>query len=263
MSRTIQSHHYSNIRVASTFYTPAHSKDGNNISARIQVNAYANYKKRNGEDVSEILSCTAWDKGADILAICLTKGKLFSAILDHNTYDAPTYDNDQIVNKRDGSGPLMRKASSWTIREFALGEDSFKHIMDEIQAGIRGVNWWVKGSQDALNFSEELKRRMALVGHFDPNLHSKRFGFAEVKMPKYTFGAYIQNQPANGSFPAAQQVPVIQPQAVAGVAATPETVAAAFSGAQDPVAPQAPVMPASQTTPDTGNVANFAMPQGV
>jgi len=259
MSRTLQSHHYSNLRQASTFYTPAHSKDGNNISARLVVNCYANYKKRNGEEVADVLSCTAWDKGADILALTLTKGKLFSAIMDMNTYQAPTYYNDQIVNAPDGSGPIMRKAHGWTVREFALGEDSFKHIMNEIQQGIRGVNWWVKGSQDALNFSEELKRRMALVGHFDPNVHGQRFGFADVRLPKYTFGAYIPNAPVNtNAMPAAQQVPNIGPQVVQGPAPTAETVAATFTGAA--VAPAS--APAAQAAPSPG-VANFAMPQGV
>jgi hypothetical protein len=241
MSRTLQSHHYSNLRQASCYYTPAHSKDGKNISQKITVNCYANYKRRDGQKRDDILTLTAWGKAADILALTLTDGKLFSAKLDYNTYQAPVYDKDgSVVQAKDGSGVLMRKASGWTIDEFALGEDAFGHINTEIQANIRGRDWWVKGSADAEAFNQELKRRMTLVGHFDPVVHKKKFGFADVTLPKYTFGAYVpEGAPANGPVPEVQ----------AGQAATADTVAAAFAGGNVPTAKE--------------NTANFAMPQGV
>lgn len=255
MSRSLQFSVFTNLRQASSFYTQAHSKDGNNISARLVVNAYMNFKQRNGEEKSEVISLTAWDKAADILALTLTPGKEFTVFADLNVYQAPVYWNDQIVNAPDGSGAMQRKAYSYTIRRFDLGNDSFKHIMNEIQHGVRGPQWWVKGSQDAIGFKAELDRRMALVGHFDPRVHSQRFGFAEVKQPKYTFGAY-HNSPMD-----AVNAVMSTAQPAAGNAANAASVAQAFTGVTQPAAQPQP-MPAPPATP--GNVtANFVMPQGV
>lgn len=259
MSRSLQFSVFTNLRQASSFYTQAHSKNGVNISARLLVNAYLNLASRSGNDKSEAISLTAWGKAADILAWCLTKGKEFTAFCDLNVYQAPVYWNDQILTAPDGT-QLMRKAYSYTIRRFDLGNDAFKHIMDEIQTGKRGQYWWVKGHQDAINFKATLDGRMAMVGHFDPQQHSTKFGFADVKMPKGAgIGAYIPNQPINtNAMPTAQPV---------GAATTPEAVAAVFNSNTQPIAaPSAAPVAGPVVAPTAAPVspaASFVMPQGV
>jgi hypothetical protein len=251
MSKTLQFSVFTNLRIASSFYTPAHSKNGVNVSQRLLVNAYLNENRRGAaDDKSNVISLTAWSKAADILALCLTPGKEFTAFCDLNVYEAPVYHNDQPVQMPDGT-KLMRKAYSYTIRRFDLGNDAFKHIMDEIQRGVRGQYWWVKGHQDAVNFKAELDRRMALVGTFNPQTNAQNFGFARVKMPAYQFGAYNPNAKSDNA-------PVGAP---IGTAPTAETVAAAFSGNASPFPAQQQTTTPTQNAAPTNPAASFVMPQ--
>jgi len=243
MSKTLQFSVFTNLRLASEFYTPAHSKNGVNVSQRLQVNAYLNENRRgSAEDKSEAISLTAWGKGADILAWTLTPGKEFTVFADLNVYKAPVYHNNQPVSIN--GEVLMRKAYGYTIRRFDLGNDSFKHIMDEIQRGARGVNWWVKGSPDAQNFKATLDARMAQVGTFNAQANAQSFGFANVKLPAYSYSAFVPNQPAAMNQPSATPV---------GAATTPEAVAASFGAIPKMNAPINPaqsfVMPQVQVAP--------------
>lgn len=257
MSRSLQLSVFHNLRLASMTYHPAHSKNGVNVSQRLVINAYMNMATRSGEDKSEAITLTAWNKAADILAICLTPGKEFTVFGDLNVYQAPVYYNDQIMAAPDGT-QLTRKAYGYTIRQFDLGNDSFKHIMNEIQAGTRGPNWWLKGHQDYENFRALLKGRMGLVGHFDPSQHAKQFGFAPVKLAQGAgIGAYIPGQKVDTkTMPNAEFV-----GGAVGGATNAATVAKAFGGVipgttaapAAPTAPTAPVAPAN----------SFGMPAGV
>lgn len=245
MSKTLQFSVFTNLRLASLFYTPAHNKNGANIQQRLQVNAYLNENRRgSAEDKSEAISLTAWGKGADILAWTLTPGKEFTVFADLNVYRAPVYHNNQPVSFQ--GEVLMRKAYGYTIRRFDLGNDSFKHIMDEIQRGVRGINWWVKGSQDALNFKAQLDARMAQVGTFNAQANAQSFGFANVKLPAYSYSAFVPNQPVANPQPSAVPVGV-------GAATTPEAVAATFGAKPVMSAPVNPaqsfVMPQMQAVP--------------
>jgi hypothetical protein len=249
MSRSLQISMFHNLRLASMTYHNAHSKNGVNVSQRLVVNAYLNMATRSGEDKSEAIALTAWNKGADILAICLTPGKEFTAICDLNVYTAPVYHNNQIVSV--GGAQLTRKAYGYTIRQFDLGNDSFKHIMDEIQRGVRGPNWWMKGHPDYENFRALLKGRMGLVGHFDPSIHAAGFGFAPVKLAQGAgIGAYIPGQKADS-----KTMPAATFMNGPGAATTPQAVAAAFG-----VRPAVSVAPTAQPI----NPANsFVVPAGV
>jgi len=263
MSRSLQFSVFHNLSLASAFYTPAHSKNGANIRQRLQVNAYLNEVTRGGNEKSNALSLTAWDKGADILAICLTPGKMFTAFADLDIYQAPVYDNNQKVIGSNGQ-PLMRKAFGYTIRRFDLGNDSFKHIMNEIQNNLRGVNWWCKGTPDYDNFRNMLKSRMTLVGHFDPQVNAQSFGFATVKLPAYQYGAYVPGQVVDTT-----TMPGAVIQGTVGNATTPAAVAAAFGApvaapiATAPVMPAAPIAAVAPAAVPLNPANTFSMPQGV
>lgn len=252
MSKSLQFSVFTNLRRASMKYTPAHSKNGENVSQRLQINAYLNENRRGqSEDRSEAISLTAWGNGADILAWCLTPGKEFTVFADLNIYRAPVYYNNQPVNIN--GEILTRKCYGYTIRRFDLGNDANKHIMDEIQQGVRGVNWWAKGSQDAVNFKAVLDQRMAAAKGGYNAQYGAAFGFAGVEMPSYQHGAYNSNQQAPGG----------QPSATVGAAPTAATVAAAFTGGAAPTTPARPVVPNSPATPSVQSnpAQSFIMPQ--
>jgi hypothetical protein len=277
MSRSLQFSVFHNLSLASLFYTPAHSKNGNNVRQMLKVNAYINEVGFGGNEKSKAISLTAWGKGADILAICLTPGKMFTCFADLDVYEAPVYDNNQKVIGSTGQ-PLMRKAFGYTMRRFDLGNDSFKHIMDEIQRQVRGIYWWCKGHADYENFRTMLKGRMTLVGAFNPQTNAQSFGFAPVKLPAYQYGAYNTAIVANTN-----TMPGVELNTPVGTAANPAAVAAAFGNVQAaaPIAPvqplvqpviqplvqpaAAPVNPAAFVAPAAPlNPANtFSMPQGV
>jgi hypothetical protein len=249
MSKTLQFSVFTNLRLASMTFTPAHSKNGVNISQRLAVNAFMNENRRgSSDDKSKAISLTAWSTGADILAHTLTDGKEFTVFADLNVYDAPVYFKDQPVSIQGQA--LMRKAYGYTIRRFDLGNDAFGHIAKEIQKGERGINFWVKGHQDSLNFKALLDSRIAIAKGGYNTSYGEKWGFALVSMPKYQFGAYNPKAGVDGNaMPGATPV---------GAAPTAETVAASFGGA--PVMPQFAPAAAPQFAPQTA-APSFVMPQ--
>ena len=257
MSKTLQFSVFTNLRLASMNYTPAHSKsNGENVSQRLQVNAYMNENRRgSSDDKSKAIALTAWGTGADILAWALSPGKEFTVFADLNVYDAPVYFNDQPVSM--GGQPLMRKAYGYTIRRFDLGSDSWKHISTEIERQTRGVNFWVKGHQDAVNFKALLDARMATAKQgYNESVNGGVWGFCEdIRKPKYQHGAYNPATTSNtASMPSAQPV---------GVAPTAATVAAAFSGVPQAAPIAQPVAaPVAAPVATVGTPAqSFVMPQ--
>jgi hypothetical protein len=251
MSRSLQFSVFTGLRQASSIYYPAHSKNGVNVSQRLVINAYMNIasKANGGKGRSEVISTTAWGKAADVMALCITPGKEFSVFADLHVYQGRVWYNDQPLTAPDGTA-ITTKKYGYTIRQFDLGNDAFKHIMNEIQAGLRGMNWWMQGTQEYENFRAMLKGRMTI--QFDPSIPS--FGFAEVRMPEGTnIAAYIPNQSANTT-----AMPVAVPMTghtmtAVGTAVNPAAVAAAFGGAAAvPAVPAAttvltpPVIPVAQ-----------------
>jgi hypothetical protein len=229
MSRSLQFSAFTGLRQASSIYYPAHSKNGVNVSQRLVINAYMNIASRanGGKGRSEVISTTAWGKAADVMALCITPGKEFSIFADLHVYQGRVWYNDQPLTAPDGTA-ITTKKYGYTIRQFDLGNDAFKHIMNEIQAGLRGMNWWMQGTPEYESFRTMLKGRMTI--QFDPSLPS--FGFAEVRMPEGTnIAAYIPNQTTNTT-----AMPVAVPMnqntlATVGAAVNPAAVAAAFGGA--------------------------------
>lgn len=236
---------FSGLRVASTNYTPAHSKNGKNISAKLVVNAFMNIasKANNGEGRNEAVPFTIWGKLADICAKSMSPGKEFNCIAQLRVYNGRVFmpstvqgQPGQQINDSTGQ-PVLTKKFSYTITMLTFGEESNKHIMNEIQAGVRPADWNVAGSQGQAAWKATLQARQAIV--FDPA--KPTFGYARVYQPQGAgIGAYIQGAPTNAA-----------PTAVDTTAA----VAATFNA--NPVAPAA--APVVAPVADGG----FVMPTGV
>lgn len=241
---------FSGLRVASSNYFPAHSKNGVNISQRCTINAFMNIasKANNGEGRNDVISFTAWGKLADVCAKSMSPGKEFHCSAKLKTFDARVWYNQQPVTMGDGT-VLTTKKVGFSITELTFGDESAKHIANEIQSGIRPVDWNAAGAPGYAGWREKLKQRNALV--FDPT--QPVFGYAKVILPQ---------GPGIGAYAAQAAAPVFAPAgtgaaveaAVVNAAANPAAVSAAlFTPVQTPAA--APVVGAP--------TAGFAAPVGV
>lgn len=246
-SRSMSVSAFFGLRVGRTTFTPEYSKNGQNVSAKLVINAYMNIPSRanGGEGRSEVFPLTVWGKLAHTCAKAMSPGKEFNTIAQLHVYNGrvfapsgqPNVPGTPILGS-DGQ-PLMTKKFSFTIMQLTFGDESDKQINAEIQAKIRPIGWNVKGSAEAAQWAEILKARMAV--QFDPNLPT--YGYARVVMPQGPgIGAYIQN--------AAQPV-----------AATPAQTG--NTGVVIPgVNPAAPVAQPVVATPAV-NPGGFVVPAGV
>ena len=215
------------LRVASSEYTPAYSKNENgvrkNVSAKLSVTAYHNIpgKSNDGKGKSESLNYTFWGALADIAAKTLSNGKEFHCISFPNTYPATVY-----VPGADGkstgvagqwaNGEIIKtKKVSFTIINFTLGQDAAKLIASEIAERKRPADWNIAGSPGHATWSAMQKDRMKI--RFQPSF--TEFGYAKVKAPTgQDIGAYdpsLNKQNTNAPAPSAIAGAV---QAVAGPA---------------------------------------------
>lgn len=251
---------FAGLRVASTSFTPEYSKDGRNVSAKLVINAFENTASKATNGVvkkRESIQFTVWDKLAHICAKSMSPGKEWNCTAYPNVYlgrvfqpGAPGQPGTPVL-MADGS-PLMTKKFSFTIQQLTFGEESNKHIANEMQAMInnrpvRPLDWNVLGSAGAAEWKQTLLARQAV--QFNPALPT--YGYARIRMPQGTgISAYIPNAPA---------------QAAAGPAVdTAAAVAATFTGVNPaeptvaaPVVGQ-PVSPAPVVSP-----GGFVVPAGV
>jgi len=192
-ARSLQSSDFAGLRVARTFFTPEYSKNGENISAKLEINCYINQPNKK----DQIIKLTAWGKLAHSCAKSMSNGKEFGAFnCELNVYDKRIFMPSLVdgqpgtqINKPDGS-PLTMKAISYTIGRLGYGMESEKHIAREIAANMRPLGWNVIGSVEAATWTEMLKARQAV--QFDPNSPTGTYGFAEIRMPLGAgIGAYI------------------------------------------------------------------------
>jgi len=242
-ARSLEVHMFAGLRVASTTYYPAHSKNGKNISQRLVINAFKNIASsaNDGEGRNEVIQLTAWGKLADICARSMSPGKEFNASCDLHVYDGRVFHNGNPVQMSDGT-VLTTKKQSFTIVRLTFGEESNKLIAHEIQAGIRPAGWNQIGSADHAAWVNTLKARQAV--QFDPNLPT--FGYAKVIIPQGPgIGAY---NPQLNAAPAGNLAGAVE-NAVVNAAANPGAVANTFS---------TPVETAPTTAQPTGNV--FTVP---
>ena len=249
-ARSLQMSFFSGLRVASTSYTPAHSKNGKNISAKLVVNAFMNIasKANNGEGRNEAVPFTIWGKLADICAKSMSPGKEFNCLAQLRVYNGRVFmpstvqgQPGQQINDAQGQ-PVLTKKFSYTITMLTFGEESNKHIMNEIQAGVRPADWNVAGSPGAAQWKAILQSRQAI--QFDAS--KPTFGYARVYLPQGAgIGAYIQNA-----------APATAPTTMGPAVDTTQAVAATFA-----VNPAAPV--AAPAAAPVVNDGGFVVPQGV
>lgn len=249
-ARSLQMSFFSGLRVASTSFTPEHSKNGKNISAKLVVNAFMNIASRanDGEGRNEAVPFTIWGKLAHICAKSMSPGKEFNCFAQLHVYNGRVFmpstvqgQPGQQINDAAGN-PVLTKKFSYTITMLTFGEESDKHILNEIQAGIRPQGWNVKGSQEAAQWKATLQARQAI--QFDPN--SPTYGYARVYQPQGAgIGAYIQN---------AQ--PSVKPTTMGPAVDTTAAVQATFAGVN-------PSTPAAAPAATPVNNGGFIMPSGV
>jgi len=212
-ARSLQSSSFSGLRVASLYFTPEYSKNGNNVSAKLEINAFMNMpgKANGGKGINAIIKLTTWGKLAHICAKSMSEGKEFNCTAKMHVFDkrvfmptAPGQPGTPVLMP-DGS-PLTVKGTSFTINELTFGEESNKHIAKEIQLNVRPANWNVVGSVEAAQWKEILKARQAI--QFDPNAPTGTYGYATIRMPQGAgIGAYIPQ----GTAAPVQVAPVATP----------------------------------------------------
>ncbi len=243
-ARSLHSTFFAGLRTASTNFTPEYNKNGKNVSAKLNINAFMNIASRanNGEGRNEAVPFTVWGKLAHICAKSMSPGKEFNCTAMLHVYDGRVFTKGTPgvpgtpVLGADGQ-PLMTKKFSFTIGMLTFGEESNKHIMAEIQAGpnVRPAGWNVAGSLEAKQWKEILQMRQAI--QFNPA--SPTYGYARVYMPQGAgISAYIPDAPV--------AAPIAYAPPVAGSAVdTAAAVAATFAGAPvvgQPVIVQPPVV---------------------
>jgi len=239
-ARSLSMSMFSGLRTASTNFTPEYAKNGKNVSAKLTINAFMNVASRanGGEGRNEAVPFTVWGKLAHICAKSMSPGKEFNCTASLHVYDGRVFmpgmpgQPGTPVMKADGQ-PLTTKKFSYTIQLLTFGEESNKHIANEIQAGpnVRPAGWNIAGSQDNLIWKEILKARQAVQF----NAASPTYGYARVYMPQGAgLGAYIPNQVVGA------------PGAVVDTAAA---VAATFAGVSPAGVVPGAVLPASVVAP--------------
>jgi len=254
-ARSLQMSFFTGLRVASTTFTPEYSKNGKNVSAKLVSNSFMNIASRanDGAGRNEAIPFTIWGKLAHTCAKAMSPGKEWHCLAQLHVYMGRVFKpgiNGQpgtVVLGDDGQ-PLLTKKFSYTVSLMTFGEESNKHIQNEMQAMINGqpvrpADWNVIGSPGYVQWRETLKARMAV--QFDPNLPT--YGYARILMPQgQNIGAYITNEAAPINTIAAPNLD------------TAAAVAATF-GAVNPAANAAPAAPNGTVV----NPGGFVMPAGV
>lgn len=250
-ARSLQSLNFGGLRVSRTYFTPEYSKNGENISAKLEIHCYLNQPNKK----DQIIKLTAWGKLAHSCAKSMSGGKEFSAFnCELNVYEKRAFMPSLVegqpgtpILKTDGA-PLMQKGQiSFTIGRLGYGMESEKHIAREIQGNVRPVGWNIPGSLEAAQWTEILKARQTI--QFDPNSPTGTYGFATIRMPQGAgIGAYI---PQAGA-------PVVAASMVAPAGPAPVTATVAAPVVAAPIVTTA--APAAGPVVATGG---FVVPSGV
>lgn len=242
-SRSLHISVFTGLRVASVTFTPEYSKNGKNISAKLVCNSFMNIASsaNGGEGRNEAVPFTVWGKLAHICAKSFSPGKEWNCLAHLHVYDGrvfmPGVGNQPgtPILGPDGQ-PLTTKKFSYTVQMLTFGEESNKHIANEIQMQLRPPNWNVAGHPEQAQWKAILQSRQAT--QFDPNL--PQYGYARIIMPQGEgIGAY---NPALNTQAVAQPAPAAAPAAPVVAAPVADTTAAVAATFATPVAtPAAPV----------------------
>ena len=160
---------------------------------------------------------------------------------------------------------LVTNKLGFSITKLLFGEESAKHIANEIQSGIRPADWNQAGAAGFNAWRETLKLRNTLA--FDPT--KPTFGYAKVILPQGPgIGAYTPQAAAGATpiFAPATGAAAVE-AAVTAAAGNPAVVGAAlFQPTAVPTPAFAPpTAPTSAFVPVAAPVAQpgFAAPAGV
>jgi hypothetical protein len=127
------------------------------------------------------------------------------------------YDDKGNIRLDAAGQPITTSKIGFTVRDLIFGEESEKHIAEEIAGGIRPINWNVKTHPDYAVWGEMLKARQAL--QFDPS--KPTFGFAKVKPAS---GAAVSSNFAVPQTPVMPDMATLIAQAVAAQMAAAHVV---------------------------------------
>lgn len=269
-SRSLQSCHFSGLRVSRTEFTPEHSKNGKNYSAKLAITAYMNIasKANGGKGTNDLLNLTLWGKRAHGAAKSMSPGKEFSCDAALNIFNKKVFKKSLVEGQpgvqvmHDDGSPIMVQQCSFTIKGFSYGEESDTQIKNELGATnadgtpVRPADWRVFGSPGEAAWKAILQARQAT--QFNPAL--AMYGFARVRMPFGEFGDYNPTLNQN-------QAPGATPDTQAAVAATfagvnPAPVATPIAqpmAAQPAAIVPAPIVPAAIAQPVV-NTGGFVVP---
>ena len=235
---------FTGARVAGTLsFVPQHTKNGKLISARCDIPVYVNSHKGTNAKTGQSgrvdsYKVTAWGKLAETCCKSCPPGKALDLIVRPQSYSGRLFDangNQRIDNM--GAAIEVPKVG-YTIVEIAFGEDSAKHVADEIQRGIRPMQWNIQGTPDWQMWTQTLQNRQQIQWDGQSNT----FGYARVTIPQGQGIALDFSKPAPRNAAPVNTAPVNAAPAYTGYVApnagyaTPEqAVTAAFT-------PAAPVM---------------------
>ena len=262
MSRSLTFMALVNVRVAGQLsWVPAHIKNGKAISSRVEIPVYANTGKgidpKTGEKGrKDPYKLIIWGPLADTCCKSLPTGKELSVFGRPDPYLGKLYSKDGVVRLDSAGTEITIQKQALVVTELDFGDDSAKHIAQEVQTGRRPMHWNVPNHPDWALWVKILNDRQALLW----DGRSPTFENARVILPQGP-GIMIDFETLNKG----RKVPVQQGFSGQNL---PNQVAAAFGGFPggqpatqplfDPMTGQrlAPVQPVALFDPMTGQPLN-------
>jgi hypothetical protein len=191
---------FTGLRVANTEFTPEHSKNGKNYSAKLAITAYQNIASNanGGKGRNERIQLTLWGKRAHSAAKSMSPGKEIHCHSGIKVFDKKVFKKSMVEGQpgvqvmNDDGTPVIVELNSYTISYMTYGDESDTQIAKEIAAKnpdgspVRPADWKVFGSAGEATWKATLEGRKAI--QFDPT--AARYGFARIRMPYGEFSAY-------------------------------------------------------------------------
>ena len=180
------------------YWTPAYHDGSKMVQSKIAFPIMTNsHIGGNGNGRKDTFRVVAWGGYADSIAVCGSIGQALDLVCTQQSYLGRLYDqNDQLVLRTDGQAMLVEKVV-FKIDKLCFGEESAKHVTEEIQKGKRPVHWNDPSHADNAIWKEIMAaRRKHVWAKGDP-----AYGCAKVTMPNgnYTLAIDMPNQPGQGA----------------------------------------------------------------
>lgn len=232
-------------------FVPAHlsATTGKKISHRVDIPVYCNsHRGNNGEGKSSLFKVTAWGDLARKLAISCSPGKALDVVVELSAYKGRVWHNQVLVTDTAGQ-PITVTKTSMTIMRIIFGEETQKHIDDQVATNARPMGWNNPASPDFQLWKNMLQQKMALQ-----YTGGDKFEFARVLQPN---GQILPPEQASGAVAAPAAVAAVAP--VAGVVAPAAVPVQAVTQAFTPQ-PGVPVAGVPVAAPAAAFAAPGAIP---